>query len=670
MEPFACDTLPGRVVFGAGAARTALADEVARLGVSRILLIAAGGGESVARDLAAPLADRIAGTFTGVQPHVPVEVADAARKQAAEVAADAVLSVGGGSATGTAKAVALTTGLPVIAVPTTYAGSEVTPVWGLTEGERKTTGVDAVVLPRLVIYDPELTASLPGPLSAASGLNAMAHCVDAFWAPGRNPVSALAAAEAIRVLAAALPAVSRDGTNLDARSDLLYGAYLAGTAFAVTGSGLHHKICHVLGGRYGLPHAQTHAIMLPYVLAFNAPGAPEAARQIGQALGSEDPAAALQALAAQLGLPLGLRDIGLREADLAEAAQLIEPAVPADNPVPAGAGALQSLLRHAWAGDPAATAGAAAEVAPGTVPAEPVPAGAAQGAREAAVTAEVLASFGGADAPRYLEIMQSLVRHLHAFARDVRLTEPEWQQGIDFLTRSGHITDDRRQEFILLSDVLGLSMLTVAINAPASAGATESTVFGPFFVADAPEVPLGGDIAGAAKGRPCYVSGTVRGTAGEPLPGARIEVWESDEDGFYDVQYPDGRTGGRGWLRSAPDGGYWFWSVRPAPYPIPDDGPVGELLTAAGRGPMRPAHLHFKVDVPGYRTLITHIFAAGDQYLDRDAVFGVKDSLITDFAEHPPGPAPDGRLINAPWTSVTFDIVLASLPPAPQDPGI
>jgi maleylacetate reductase len=668
MEPFARDTLPGRVVFGAGAARTALADEVARLGVSRILLIAAGSGEPVARDLTAPLADRIAGTFTGVQPHVPVEVADAARKQAAAVAADAVLSVGGGSATGTAKAVALTTGLPVIAVPTTYAGSEVTPVWGLTEGERKTTGVDARVLPRLVIYDPELTASLPGPLSAASGLNAMAHCVDAFWAPGRNPVSALAAAEAIRVLAAALPAVSRDGTDLDARSDLLYGAYLAGTAFAVTGSGLHHKICHVLGGRYGLPHAQTHAIMLPYVLAFNAPGAPDAARQIGQALGSEDPAATLQALAAQLGLPRGLRDIGLREEDLAEAAQLIEPAVPPDNPVPAGAGALQSLLRHAWAGDPAATAGAPA--AAGTVPAEPVPADAAQGGREAAVTAEVLASFGGADAPRYLEIMQSLVRHLHAFARDVRLTEPEWEQGIDFMTRAGHITDDRRQEFILLSDVLGLSMLTVAINAPASAGATESTVFGPFFVADAPEVPLGGDIAGAAKGRPCYVSGTVRGTAGEPLPGARIEVWESDEDGFYDVQYPDGRTGGRGWLRSAPDGGYRFWSVRPAPYPIPDDGPVGDLLTAAGRGPMRPAHLHFKVDVPGYRTLITHIFAAGDPYLDRDAVFGVKDSLITDFAEHPPGPGPDGRLVNGPWTSVTFDIVLAALPPAPQDPGI
>ena len=670
MEPFTRDALPGRVVFGKGAARTALAGEVARLGVSRLLVIPSGSERSAARELAAPLADRIAGTFTGVRPHVPVEVADAARKQAAAVGADALLSLGGGAATGTAKAVALTTGLPVIAVPTTYAGSEVTPVWGLTDGDRKTTGVDARVLPRLVIYDPELTASLPGPVSAASGLNAMAHCVEAFWAPGRNPVSSLAAGEAIRVLAAALPAVLRDGADLDARGDLLYGAYLAGTAFAVTGSGLHHKICHILGGRYGLPHAQTHAIMLPYVLAFNAPGAPDAARQIGEALargeqargeqargeqargeqargeqGSDHPAAALQRLAGQLGLPRGLRDIGFGEAQIAEAARLIEPAVPADNPVPACPAALEVLLRQAWAGDPL----------PGDAQAE----------GEEAVTAEVLATFSGAAAPRYREVIRSLVRHLHAFAREVRLTESEWSHGIDFLTRTGHITDDRRQEFILLSDVLGLSMLTVAINAPASAGATESTVVGPFFTDDSPEVPLGGDIAGAAKGRPCYVSGTVRGTGGEPVPGARIEVWESDEDGFYDVQYPDGRTGGRGWLRSAPDGDYRFWSVRPAPYPIPDDGPVGDLLTAAGRGPMRPAHLHFKVEAPGYRTLITHIFVAGDPYLDRDAVFGVKESLITDFAEHPAGPGPDGRPLDGPWTSVEFGIVLAPLAPGP-----
>ncbi|MGH3067167.1 MAG: iron-containing alcohol dehydrogenase [Streptosporangiaceae bacterium] len=667
MEPFARDALPGRVVFGVGAARTALAGEVARLGVSRLLLIPSRSEQSAARELTAPLADRIAGTFTGVRPHVPVEVADAARKQAAAVGADAVLSLGGGSATGTAKAVALTTGLPVIAVPTTYAGSEVTPVWGLTDGGRKTTGVDARVLPRLVIYDPELTVSLPGPVSAASGLNAMAHCVEAFWAPGRNPVSALAAGEAIRVLAAALPAVLGDGADTGARGDLLYGAYLAGTAFAETGSGLHHKICHILGGRYDLPHAQTHAIMLPYVLAFNAPGAPDAARQIGRALAaggelargelqSTDPAAALQRLAGQLGLPRGLREIGLREEQIAEAARLIEPLVPASNPVAADAAALQALLRRAWAGDP---------VLDGPVQAGPVQDD-AQAAGEESVTAEVLATFAGATAPRYREVMQSLVRHLHAFAREVRLTEAEWQQGIDFLTRAGHITDDRRQEFILLSDVLGLSMLTVAINAPASAGATESTVVGPFFTDDAPEVPLGGDIAGEAKGRPCYVSGTVRGTGGEPVPGARIEVWESDEDGFYDVQYPDGRTGGRGWLRSAPDGEYRFWSVRPAPYPIPDDGPVGELLTAAGRGPMRPAHLHFKVEAPGYRTLITHIFVAGDPYLDRDAVFGVKESLITDFAEHLPGTGPDGRRLDGPWSSVAFDIILA---PRPPDPG-
>jgi maleylacetate reductase len=483
-------------------------------------------------------------------------------------------------------------------------------------------------------------------VSAASGLNAMAHAVEAFWAPGRNPVSSLTAAEAIRVLAAALPPVLRDGADTGARGDLLYGAYLAGSTFAVTGSGLHHKICHILGGRYDLPHAQTHAIMLPYVLAFNAPGAPDAARQIGRALAggvqSTDPAARLQRLAGQLGLPRGLRDIGLREEQIAEAAQLIEPVVPADNPVPAGTAALEALLRHAWAGDPVVDGPVLDEAQ------NPQ----AQAAGEAAVTAEVLATFSGAAAPRYREVMQSLVRHLHAFAREVRLTEAEWQQGIDFLTRTGHITDDRRQEFILLSDVLGLSMLTVAINAPASAGATESTVVGPFFVDASPEVPLGGDITGEAKGRPCYVSGTVRGTGGEPVPRARIEVWESDEDGFYDVQYPDGRTGGRGWLRSAPDGEYRFWSVRPAPYPIPDDGPVGDLLTAAGRGPMRPAHLHFKVEAPGYRTLITHIFVAGDPYLDRDAVFGVKESLITDFAEHPPGPGPDGRPLDEPWTSV------------------
>jgi maleylacetate reductase len=661
VQPFTYDALPGRVVFGPGTARARLADEVSRLGASCLLLITTPRAAALARELAAPLGGRVAGVCTGVREHVPAEVAEAARQQAAEAGADALLSIGGGSATGTAKAVALTTGLPVIAIPTTYAGSEVTPVWGLTEGDRKTTGTDPRVLPRVVLYDPDLTMSLPAGLTAASGLNALAHCAEAFWAPGRNPVTALAAAEGLRVLAQALPLAVKDGADLAARGDLLYGAYLAGTAFGVAGAGLHHKICHVLGGRFGLPHAQTHAIVLPYVLAFNLPGAPDAAARISQALDEAGldpvgPAAAVQALAARLGLPGGLRDIGLREDQIDEAARLIEPAVPADNPVPAGAAELRTLLRAAWAGAPVASLTGP----PATHDA------AVQAAREAAVTAEVLASFAGAVSPRYREVAQSLVRNLHAFAREIRLTQDEWQFGIDFLTRAGHITDDRRQEFILLSDVLGMSMLTIGINAPVAAGATESTVVGPFFVAGAPETALGGDIANGAQGQPCYVSGTVSDTAGQPIAGARIDVWQSDEDGFYDVQYPDGRTAARGWLRTGPDGAYRFWSVHPAPYPIPDDGPVGELLTAAGRGPMRPAHLHFRVHVPGYRPLVTHIFVAGDPYLDRDAVFGVKESLIVEFTEHPPGPAPEGRVLDGPWSRVTFDMVLA--PAADQAP--
>ena len=280
------------------------------------------------------------------------------------------------------------------------------------------------------------------------------------------------------------------------------------------------------------------------------------------------------------------------------------------------------------------------------------------GKREQAVTDEVVASFAGTKDDRLREVLESLTRHLHAFARDVRLTTEEWEAGIGFLTRVGHITDDRRQEFILLSDVLGLSMQVVGINAPADPRATESTVFGPFFVDDAPEVPLGGDIANGATGTPCWVTGTVTDTDGVPIAGARIDVWEADDDGLYDVQRDGDETAGRGWLRSGPDGGYRFWSVRPSPYPIPYDGPVGDLLTATGRGSMRPAHLHFKVEAPGHRTLVTHIFVAGDPYLDSDAVFGVKESLVVDVAEHPPGTAPDGRALDTPWTGVHFDIVL------------
>lgn len=278
--------------------------------------------------------------------------------------------------------------------------------------------------------------------------------------------------------------------------------------------------------------------------------------------------------------------------------------------------------------------------------------------REQAVTDEVLASFDRTADPRLREVMQNLVRHLHSFAREVRLTQREWDSAIEFLTRAGHITDDRRHEFILLSDVLGMSMLTVAINEPTASGATEATVFGPFFVDGAPEVPLGGDLARGAAGTPCYVSGQVRSTDGSPIVGARVDVWEADEDGFYDVQYPGDRSAGRGWLRSGGNGEYRFWSVLPAPYPIPHDGPVGDLLAATSRGPMRPAHLHFKVTAPGYRTLITHIFVAGDPYLGCDAVFGVKDSLVVEAEHHTAGHPPDGSHPQNAWTSINFDLVL------------
>jgi hydroxyquinol 1,2-dioxygenase len=283
--------------------------------------------------------------------------------------------------------------------------------------------------------------------------------------------------------------------------------------------------------------------------------------------------------------------------------------------------------------------------------------------REAELTGRVVASFDGTPDPRLKELMQALVRHLHAFAREVRLTEGEWQQAIDFLTATGHITDERRQEFILLSDVLGASMQTITINNEAYADATEATVVGPFFTAGSPEIALGGDIAAGAPGQPCWVEGTITDTDGKPVPHALIEVWEADDDGLYDVQYGDDRVAARGHLRSDAEGGYRFWGIAPTPYPIPHDGPVGRLLAATGRSPMRASHLHFLVEAPGLRRLVTHIFVRGDDLLGSDSVFGVRDSLVKDFAVQPAGtPTPDGRdLGDREWSRVRFDVVLPPL---------
>jgi protocatechuate 3,4-dioxygenase beta subunit len=288
-------------------------------------------------------------------------------------------------------------------------------------------------------------------------------------------------------------------------------------------------------------------------------------------------------------------------------------------------------------------------------------AAAEQQRREASLTEEVVASFDRAADDRLKAVMQSLTRHLHAFIREVRLTEDEWRVGIDFLTAAGQLTDDKRQEFILLSDVLGASMQTITVNNQAHGDATEATVVGPFFVEDAPLVELGGDVAGEAHGEPCWVTGSVRDTAGNPLPAADLEVWETDEDGFYDVQYSDDRIAGRARLVADSDGTFRFWGLTPTPYPIPHDGPVGAMLAATGRSPMRASHLHFMVTAPGCRRLITHIFVAGDELLSSDAVFGVRDSLVKQFERRPAGtPTPDGRaLADRSWSSANFDIVLA-----------
>ena len=276
------------------------------------------------------------------------------------------------------------------------------------------------------------------------------------------------------------------------------------------------------------------------------------------------------------------------------------------------------------------------------------------------LTHAVLASFDNAPDQRTREVLQALVRHLHAFTSEVRLTEDEWTTGIDFLTRTGHLCTDKRQEFILLSDVLGLSMLTIGINHPVPGEATENTVFGPFFVQGSPRYENGDDIANGAPGKPCLMQGQVRGVDGEPVAGARLEIWQADDEGLYDVQYDDlGEPRGRGHLFSDHEGRYRFWSVRPECYGIPVDGPVGELLQAAGRPHMRPAHVHFMISAPGYATLTTHVFDEADAHLDSDAVFGVKSSLITGFERHEPGAAPDGRELAEPWYTMTYDFVLA-----------
>ncbi|MGD9985786.1 maleylacetate reductase [Pseudonocardia sp.] len=340
---FTYEGLPGRVCFAPGRAAGRLAEEVSALGLRRLMVITGGTGTALARDVTRDVAGLVAARFTGVRPHVPADVADTARRVAADSAADGLVTIGGGSATGTGKIVALTTGLPLICVPTTYAGSEVTPVWGMTTAGRKETGRDPRVLPRSVVYDADLTTTLPRTLTVASALNAMAHCVEAYWAPGANPVTSLIATEGIRLLAAGLREPGDSG-----REQLLHGSYLAGSAFAVAGSALHHKICHVLGGAFDLPHAETHAVLLPHVLAFNADAAPQAEAAIAGALAAPAAVPALSELYRDVGAPDGLAGLGLTREQLDRAVELVADRLPIANPRPVRRRDVVRILESAY----------------------------------------------------------------------------------------------------------------------------------------------------------------------------------------------------------------------------------------------------------------------------------------------------------------------------------
>ena len=350
MKSFVYDALPGRIVFGAGASRGKLAEQVERLGARRVLLIATEQEKELIEELTSPLGERIVGLFTEVRPHVPVEVAEKVTSVAREAEADCLLSVGGGSTTGTSKAVALETGLPIVAVPTTYAGSEVTPVYGLTSSQRKRTGKSLKVLPKVVIYDPELTFSLPDFITGPSAMNAMAHCVEAFYAPDANPITSLIAEEGIRALASGVPKAVSDPEDLEGRTETLYGAYLAGAAYASAGGGIHHKICHILGGAYDLPHAETHTVILPQAVAFNEGVIPEVMQRVARALGAEAAAPGLYDLARRIGAPTALKDIAMQEENLDEAAALVLEEAPKDNPRPVDEAGIRELLGNAYAG--------------------------------------------------------------------------------------------------------------------------------------------------------------------------------------------------------------------------------------------------------------------------------------------------------------------------------
>ena len=346
---FAYNALPGRVVFAEGAL-SKLPWELDALGLKRAAILTTPQQVAQGDSVRAIIGTRAAAGYSGARMHVPIEVVDEAEKAIA--GADCLLAIGGGSTTGLAKALALRTNLPIVAIPTTYAGSEMTPIWGLTQGGLKTTGRDLRVLPRLVIYDPDLLSTLSANVVATSGMNAIAHCIEALYSETANPVTSLMAEEGVRAIAEALPLAASDHGNAVARAQVLYGAWLGGTVLGAVGMALHHKLCHTLGGSFDLPHAEVHTIVIPHATAFNAPAAPEAIRRVAGALGvvsAKQAAGALFDLIVASGGPTKLSDIGMKEADLDRAADLAT-RNPYYNPQPFDRDAIRRLLDDAYHG--------------------------------------------------------------------------------------------------------------------------------------------------------------------------------------------------------------------------------------------------------------------------------------------------------------------------------
>lgn len=349
MEAFVYEALPTRVIFGAGTVAR-LTDEVERLGVSRALVLSTPEQARNADEIATALGARAAGVFAGAVMHTPVEITEKALAAARDIQADGLVAVGGGSTTGLGKAIALRTDLPQVVVPTTYAGSEMTPIIGETQGGVKTTQRSLKVLPEVVIYDVDLTLSLPPALSATSGMNAIAHAVEALYARDRNPIISLMAEEGIAALARSLPRIVTGNVDREARADALYGAWLCGICLGAVGMALHHKLCHTLGGTFDLPHSETHSIVLPHAVAYNAPSAAEAMGKAARALGAADAAQGLFDLAGRLGVKRALRDVGMPEDSIERAADLAVQN-PYWNPRPIDRDGIRSLIARAWAGE-------------------------------------------------------------------------------------------------------------------------------------------------------------------------------------------------------------------------------------------------------------------------------------------------------------------------------